>query len=59
MEDSGSRMTRLGKAEIVYGELLGLDEVIDRIDAVTLEDVREVAGELFSQPEILAVVGPS
>ena len=59
MEDSGSRMTRLGKAEIVYGELLGLDEVIDRIDAVTLEDVREVARDLFAQPEILAVVGPS
>ena len=59
MEDSGSRMTRLGKAEVVYGELLGLDEVIARIDAVTLEDVRSVAADLFSQPEVLAVVGPS
>jgi predicted Zn-dependent peptidase len=59
MEDSGSRMTRLGKAEIVYGELLGLDEVIERIDAVTLDDVRAVAHELFSQAEVLAVVGPA
>jgi predicted Zn-dependent peptidase len=59
MEDSGSRMTRLGKAEIVYGELLGIDEVIARIDAVTLEDVSAVAADLFGQPEVLAVVGPS
>ena len=58
LEDSGSRMSRLGKAELVYDELLGIDEVLARIDAVTLDDVRAVARELFTQPEILAVVGP-
>ena len=58
LEDSGSRMSRLGKAELVYDELLTIDEVIARIDAVTLEEVRELAAELFSQPEVLAVVGP-
>ncbi|HEY3015408.1 MAG TPA: pitrilysin family protein [Nocardioides sp.] len=58
LEDSGSRMSRLGKAELVYDELLGIDEVIERVDAVTLEQVRELAAELFEQPEVLAVVGP-
>jgi predicted Zn-dependent peptidase len=58
LEDSASRMTRLGKSELVDNELLAIDEVIARIDAVTLDDVRVLAGELFSQPEILAVVGP-
>ena len=58
LEDSGSRMSRLGKAELVDDELLAIDEVIARIDAVTLDDVRLLAAELFSQPEILAVVGP-
>ena len=57
LEDSGSRMSRLGKAELVYDELLSIDEVIARIDAVTLDEVRELAAELFAQPEILAVVG--
>jgi predicted Zn-dependent peptidase len=52
-------MSRLGKAEIVYGELLGIDEVIARIDAVTLDDVRRVAADLFAQPEVLAIVGPA
>ncbi|WP_372727458.1 M16 family metallopeptidase [Nocardioides sp.] len=58
LEDSGSRMSRLGKAELVYDELLSIDEVMARVDAVTLEDVRAVAAALFSQPEVLAIVGP-
>jgi predicted Zn-dependent peptidase len=58
LEDSASRMTRLGKSELVDDELLGIDEVLARIDEVTLDDVRTLAGQLFSQPEILAVVGP-
>jgi predicted Zn-dependent peptidase len=58
LEDSASRMTRLGKSELVDDELLSIDEVLARIEAVTLEDVRELAAELFTQPEILAVVGP-
>ncbi|WP_460829403.1 M16 family metallopeptidase [Nocardioides hungaricus] len=59
LEDSASRMSRLGKAELVHDELLSIDEVMDRIDAVTLEDVRSVAAHVFARPEILAVVGPS
>ena len=59
LEDSASRMSRLGKAELVHDELLSIDEVMDRIDAVTLEDVRAVAAHVFTKPEILAVVGPS
>jgi predicted Zn-dependent peptidase len=58
LEDSASRMTRLGKSELVDDELLSIDEVLSRIDGVTLDDVRTLAAELFSQPEILAVVGP-
>jgi len=59
LEDSASRMSRLGKAEVAYDELLSVDEVVARIDAVTLDDVRRVAAELFAQPEVLAVVGPA
>jgi predicted Zn-dependent peptidase len=58
LEDSVSRMSRIAKAELLYDELPGVDEVIGRIDAITLEDVRLLAKELFSQPETLAVVGP-
>ncbi|WP_210502509.1 M16 family metallopeptidase [Nocardioides xinjiangensis] len=58
LEDSGSRMSRIGKAELVHDELLTIDEVVARIEAVTAEDVSALARELFSQPELLAVVGP-
>ncbi|MEZ0581072.1 M16 family metallopeptidase [Nocardioides sp. MH1] len=58
LEDSGSRMMRIGKAELVYGDVIGIDEVMARIDAVTLDDVRSVAADVFGRPELLAVVGP-
>jgi predicted Zn-dependent peptidase len=58
LEDTGSRMSRLGKSELVYGELMTVDEVIAAIDAVTLDDVLEVAAELFTRPTSLAVIGP-
>jgi predicted Zn-dependent peptidase len=58
LEDTGSRMSRLGKSELVYGELLGVDDILARIAAVTLDDVREVAAQVLSRPLTLSVVGP-
>ncbi|MGL5857786.1 MAG: M16 family metallopeptidase [Angustibacter sp.] len=58
MEDTGSRMTRLGRAELVYGEYLTLDEVLAGMEAVTREQVHELAAQLAAGPRSLAVVGP-
>ena len=58
LEDSGARMTRIAKAELVTGELPSINEALERISAVTLDDIASVAVELFSQPATLAVVGP-
>ncbi|MDQ6649897.1 MAG: insulinase family protein [Actinomycetota bacterium] len=58
LEDTGSRMSRIGKSELVYGELLSVDEVIARIEAVTPEDIRAVAAEVLTQPLALGVIGP-
>ena len=58
LEDNGSRMSRLAKGELVYGELPSVDELLQRIDAVTLDDVRAVAGELLAAAPAIAVVGP-
>jgi predicted Zn-dependent peptidase len=58
LEDTGSRMSRLGKAELVYGELLTVDELLARIDGVTLEQVRDVAATVLSAKQTLAVIGP-
>jgi predicted Zn-dependent peptidase len=58
LEDSGSRMTRLGKAELVHGELLSQAESLERIHAVTAEDVRSLAAELAALPRSVVRVGP-
>jgi predicted Zn-dependent peptidase len=57
LEDTGSRMSRLGKGELLYDELLSVDEVLRRVDLVTPEIVRQVAAELLSRPMSLAVIG--
>jgi len=58
LEDTGSRMSRLGKSELVYGELLSVEDILDKIGAVTLEDVRSLANELLVAEPTLAVIGP-
>ena len=60
LEDTSSRMSRLGKGELCHGEILQPDEMIARIDAVTLEDVKSAAVSTIGRdPWALAVVGPS
>jgi predicted Zn-dependent peptidase len=59
LEDTGSRMTRLGEAELFQKQLLSVDEVLSRLEAVTPKDVHDLARRLFSTPETLAAVGPA
>jgi predicted Zn-dependent peptidase len=58
LEDSGSRMSRLAKSELLYGELMPVDELLARVDAVTADEVHAVAAEFLGQQMSMAVVGP-
>ncbi|MEV7663912.1 pitrilysin family protein [Paenarthrobacter sp. NPDC089316] len=58
LEDTGSRMSRLGRAELVSGEFQDIDETLARIQAVTVEEVQELARELAEAPRTITVVGP-
>jgi predicted Zn-dependent peptidase len=58
LEDTGSRMSRLGKGELLYDDMLSVDDLLARVDAVTADDVRGIAAELLTRPMTLAVVGP-
>jgi predicted Zn-dependent peptidase len=58
LEDPSSRMSRLGKSELVYPRLEPVDEILAAIESVSHDDVRAVAGEILAQPQVLAVVGP-
>jgi predicted Zn-dependent peptidase len=57
-EDSASRMNRIGKSELVYGEVMSFDEILKRVAAVTHDEIREIANELLTVSPTLAVVGP-
>ena len=58
LEDPSSRMSRLGKAELVYPRLEPVDEVLSAIDAVGHDDIRAIAADILTRPKALAVVGP-
>ena len=58
LEDPSSRMSRLGKSELVYPRLEPVDEILASIGAVTHDEVRAVAAEVLARSKALAVVGP-
>jgi predicted Zn-dependent peptidase len=60
MESTSNRMSRLGKSLITDTELLSLDEIMERIDAVTADDVAALAGDLLRLDRLSAAgIGPS
>jgi predicted Zn-dependent peptidase len=58
LEDPSSRMSRLGKAELVYPDLEPVDEILAAIEAVSHDEIRAVAADVLARPKALAVVGP-
>jgi predicted Zn-dependent peptidase len=56
LESTTSRMNRLGSSVLAELPLLDIDEIVERIDAVTLDDLRGLARELFA-PERLSAAG--
>jgi predicted Zn-dependent peptidase len=59
LESTTSRMANIARQELYYGRSITLDEVAARIDAVSREDVVEVARELFQSGRIaITVLGP-
>ncbi|MFJ9522776.1 M16 family metallopeptidase [Kitasatospora sp. NPDC101801] len=59
MEDTGSLMNRIGKAELSYGHHLSVDEMLEKIASVTLDDVHAVARDVLgAHKPSLALIGP-
>jgi predicted Zn-dependent peptidase len=60
LESSTSRMMRLARNEITYGHQVPERELIERIDSVSLDDVRAMARDLFDMDRFSVVsLGPS
>jgi predicted Zn-dependent peptidase len=56
LESTTARMNRLGSSVLAELPLMSVDEMVERIDAVTIADLEELAGELFV-PERLSAAG--
>lgn len=58
MESTRMRMTRLGRNEVGDGEILSADEIMERFDSVTMDDLMRVSADVLSREKVLAVIGP-
>ncbi|MFB1299525.1 M16 family metallopeptidase [Mycobacterium sp. pW049] len=58
LEDSGSRMNRIGRSELNYGQHRTIAHTLSKIENVTLEEVNAVARQLLAKPFGAAVLGP-
>ncbi len=58
LEDTSGRMSRIGRSEISHGEILSVDEVLERIEAVTMDDAAAIAAEVLGREMALSVIGP-
>ena len=57
LEDSDTRMSRLGRSELTLGEFIDLDESLRRLSLVTADAVQQLAAELAARPMSVAAVG--
>ncbi|MDH7499940.1 MAG: pitrilysin family protein [candidate division NC10 bacterium] len=59
LESTSARMMRLAKMEIYFGQFFHLEEIIQGIEEITAERVKDLAGRLFgSHPYTLTAIGP-
>jgi predicted Zn-dependent peptidase len=59
LESTSSRMIRLGRNEFALGRNVSAEEIEERVDRVTPNDVRELASELLSEENLgLCIIGP-
>jgi predicted Zn-dependent peptidase len=56
LESSTARMSNLARQEMYYDRFYGLDELIERIEAVTVPDLQQTAEEFFRTEQIAVTV---
>ena len=59
MESTSSRVGHMGRNELLKGKVLTEDELLERINSVTIEEVNQVASHIFDLSRLsVSVVGP-
>ena len=58
LESTNAMASWLGQQQLLAGRIRMLDEVVNAIEAVTVDSVRHVARKVLDQPLQMAVIGP-
>jgi predicted Zn-dependent peptidase len=56
LESSTARMSNLARQDMYFDRFYGMDELIERIEAVTVEDLQEMANDFFRTESIAVTV---
>lgn len=59
LEDSGSRMSRMATGEALRGDITPIDVFLERLAAVSIEDVNNVIKDVYGSPAVTSLVGPA
>lgn len=60
LEGMSNRMTRMAKNELYFERIIPLEETIEKVNAVTVEDVHRVAQHVFQRDKLaMATIGPA
>lgn len=59
LESTNSKMSRNGKNELLLGKHRTLDEIIEKLNAVSLERVNNLANRIFTDDYSSALISPS
>lgn len=57
MESMTNRMSRNGKNELIFGRHLTVDEILQKIDAISLDSIQELIDKIFSVKPAVAIIG--
>ena len=49
LENSKGKMTRMASTYMLYGRVTEIDEIISKIENITLEDIKKTAEYLFQE----------
>jgi predicted Zn-dependent peptidase len=59
LENPGARAGQMARQILIFGKLIAMEELVQRIDSVTVDKVRDLAAAIFAgSPPTVAAVGP-
>lgn len=58
LESTNNRMSRLGRNEILINKHLSLDELVEQVSQILLDDINQLANEMFSSSYSLSLISP-